>query len=78
MDKLTTLLFCIQCTDRDSMTIGSFVYNEQKPFRAISPVFENCIGVFQWMRDHNYRTGQLSDMAVYTDYTQEELETFGR
>lgn len=77
MDKPTTKRFCIHCTDRASMTIGSFVYDESAPFRAISPVFEDCIGLFKWMRDHGYKTGQLSDLALYTDYTNAELETFG-
>ena len=77
MNKPTTKRFCIQCTDSTSMTIGSYVYEESAPFMAISPVFEDCIGLFKWMRDHNYRTGPLSDMALYTDYTKAELETFG-
>ena len=65
MNIPTTKRFCIQCRDFDSDTIGSFVYEQSNPFRAVSPVFESCFNLFQWMNRHGWSTGVLADFMVY-------------
>ena len=41
----------IQCTDRNSGKIGSFIYLPESPFFAASPVFGDCVGLFDYMQD---------------------------
>ena len=64
-NKATNYRFCIQCRDLDSDTTGSFLYDHARPFHAVSPVFESCQDLFQWMRAHRYSTGLLADFVVY-------------
>lgn len=65
MNKPTDLLWCIECTDLDSNTIGDFVYHKQAPFRAISPVYTNLAELFVWMKRQGYATGTIADQTVY-------------
>ncbi len=65
MNKPTNKLFCIQCRDLDSDTCGSFVYDENVPFRAISPVFPDLLQLYQWMMERGFTTGLLVDFRVY-------------
>ena len=67
MNVATTKLFCIQCRDLTSDKTGSFIYERQAPFRAISPVFEDCEGLFRYMRDRGMTTGALTDFIVYEE-----------
>ncbi len=78
MLKLTDLQWCIQCTDRESQTIGSFAYHRLAPFRAVSPVFPDCIGLFHWLKQQGYSTGIVSDLCLYEPYSTKELAEMGR
>jgi len=45
------LKLAIQCRDRNSGTVGSFLYLPAAPFFAASPVFADCVGVFAYMEE---------------------------
>lgn len=52
MEKLS---YTIQCTDKTSGKVGSFVYDEHQRerdgfFTAISPVFDNFLDFLHWKR----------------------------
>lgn len=65
MNKPTELRFCIQCRDLVSDVVGSFIYHRDQPFRAVSPVFEHCGYLFEYMVKQGLKTGVLSDFNVY-------------
>jgi hypothetical protein len=65
MNKPTNKSFCIQCTDIVSGKLGSFIYENNKPFHAISPVFPDCMGLFAYMHNQKLTTGLLADFKVY-------------
>jgi hypothetical protein len=46
------LSMCIQCRDRISNRIGDFIHKGD--FIAISPVFQNLVSLFTWMKVHGY------------------------
>lgn len=41
--------YCIQCKDKVSGKVGDFVYREDEPFEAISPVFKCLADFYPWM-----------------------------
>lgn len=47
--------YCIQCTDRLSGKVGDFAYHTDKPFEAISPVFSELWGLFDWLKQHSLK-----------------------
>ena len=49
-----TFRFCIQCKDLKSGTTGNFVFNSDKPFHAISPVFESYGDLYHWKVTNGY------------------------
>ncbi len=62
----TDLLWCIRCTDRNSMAVGSYVYHKLAPMRAVSPVFDDLRDLLTWMKEQGYTTGTaLDDLVVH-------------
>lgn len=59
-----TLSFCIQCTDKLSGDTGSFVYDTDKPFEAVSPVFPDTTVLFHWIAGHGYQTQSLANFEL--------------
>jgi hypothetical protein len=43
--------YCIQCKDKISSHNGCFVFEENKKFEAISPVFSDVFNLFLWMKN---------------------------
>ena len=43
----------IQCTDRNSGKVGTFLYLPGAPFFAASPVFEDCAQCFDYMNKNS-------------------------
>lgn len=62
-----TLAYCIQCKDTASGKIGSFIYSTAVPFKAISPVFVDLVGLHAWMKEHKYASysSGMADLRVY-------------
>ena len=67
MKKLTTLRFCIQCTDQLSQQRGDFVYFTHRPFIAFSPVFGSSGDLFLWMKERGLTNGTVNDFEVYME-----------
>lgn len=67
MSTQTDLRWCIQCTDKDTMTIGSFVYHRMAPMRAVSPVYQDLASLFTWMKEQGYTTGRCVDDLMVHD-----------
>lgn len=61
---METLAHCIQCKDRVSGKIGSFIYSNDKPFEAVSPVFVDLVGLYSWMNQNGYRSSPV-DLRVF-------------
>lgn len=46
---------CIQCRDETTNEVGSFLAEAKALSNiAISPVFDNCIGLFVWCRENGW------------------------
>lgn len=71
MTRETDLRWCIQCTDRDSMIVGSYVYHKLAPGRAVSPVFSDLIGLFTWMKRQGYTTSYAVDDLMVREVVRE-------
>jgi len=57
------LVMCIQCTDRQSGRIGTFISEEGKK-EALSPVFDSTLGLLDWMRQNGYRCDDSRVLGV--------------
>lgn len=55
-----TFRFCIQCKDLKSGTTGDFVFNSDKPFHAISPVFSSYQDLYHWKLENGYQNAQVT------------------
>jgi hypothetical protein len=53
-------LYAMQCTDRNSGSRGTFMYEESKPFYAVSPVFPSAADLFDWIHAQGYVTEGFS------------------
>jgi hypothetical protein len=53
---METYAYCIQCKDTASGRLGSFMYSNREPFKAISPVFQSYAELHMWMVSHGYET----------------------
>lgn len=61
--------YCIQCVDKISGKTGDFVYEENRPFEAISPIFDDLQGLFTWTRANNFEPNEYdSSPFVYVPY----------
>ena len=58
------LKFAIQCKETESEKVGTFIYDERRPFFAVSPVWRDCVEAFDWMHKHGYRVRRIDDIAV--------------
>ncbi len=47
--------YCIQCKDKISGQTGDFVFSENKPFEAISPVFNHLQDLFPWINQNGFK-----------------------
>ena len=66
--KSDKIFYCIQCQDRLSGKIGSFVYKEEKKFHAISPVFTSLAGLFSWMKTHGFKVKEFDERGNFVPY----------
>lgn len=71
MTRDTDLRWCIQCTDKTSMTVGSYVYHRLAPNHAVSPVFPDLIGLFSWMKQQGYTTEHAIDDLMVREIVRE-------
>ena len=58
-----TATYCVSCTDRRSGKIGSFIIEPGSPsgaFRALSPVFDNLFGLYDWMQKNGWTTSHAT------------------
>lgn len=74
MTRDTDLRWCIQCTDKNSMTVGSYVYHKLAPMQAVSPVFTDLIGLFTWMKQQGYTTSYAVDDLMVRELIKERVE----
>ncbi len=63
---MPTMVHCIQCKDVQSGEIGSFIYSNDRPFYALSPVFTDLVGLYTWMKENQWESARtVGDMRVY-------------
>lgn len=63
---MSTMVHCIQCKDMHTGKIGSFIYSNDKPFYATSPVFSDLVGLYTWMIQNGWTSAKtVDDMRVY-------------
>jgi len=55
----------IQCTDRVSGSVGCFIYPEDKPFEAHSPVFDGLVELYDWLKSNGYKQSNIGLLAEY-------------
>lgn len=47
------VMIAIQCRDSRTRQIGSFGYSERRPMYSVTPVFEDLIGLYAYLKEHN-------------------------
>lgn len=63
---MDTLTHCIQGKDTTTGKVGSFMYSNNIPFQALSPVFTDLVGLYDWLQKHGYTTsGAIGDLRIY-------------
>ena len=63
----TDMSYCIQCMDRTSGKTGDFIFKNDKYKHAISPVFDDLMELYAYMRKRGLVTGGLADFKVYKE-----------
>jgi hypothetical protein len=60
----TDFLYCIQCTDKLSGKIGSFLYHKDTPFEAWTEVFPDLLTLSLWLRAHHLAMSPEPDYKI--------------
>ena len=64
MKKIEKLTYCIQCTEKITGKVGDFVYHEDNPRVAISPVFTDPVEFHNWLRQRGMSVGRLGEFDI--------------
>ncbi len=59
--------YCVQCKDLLSGKIGDFVFSDDKPFEAISPIYDSLIYLYPWIEKNGFKHEYYKD-SKYTPF----------